>query len=179
MAAAASLSRALRDQHERIEEMLDHVQKASGEDREAVFLWFRRFLAAHEAAEQVFVHPVAEQLPDGSETGENRVEEETEAADLIAEMERIELGSGEFDRLLEELSHAIRRHARAEELKELPGIVEGCADDDLEAMRRALEHADTLVSLRNGPLGSGPQPFAQLLAAAKAEFLTLRRDQGV
>lgn len=173
---ADDLLDALRDHHARIEQMMAAISSASGHDRTVVFRRLRRFLAAHEAAEEVFVHASAMRVLDEPAVAEQRLTEERDAAETIAEMEGIEVDSGEFDRIFAELRTSVSKHARAEELRELPDVIAACGPADIERMRQALEHVDLIVSRRHGPLGEDDQSFAKMLAAARTEFRVLRSD---
>ena len=174
--SSEDLGAALRDHHERIEQMMATVKTTSGDDRRAVFRRLRRFLAAHEAAERIFIHLLVEHDPVQDDIAERRVREEDEAGEVLAELEDIDVDSGEFDRIFDQLSHSVSKHARAEELQELPAVIEQCRSADIDRIRLALEHVDVVVSHRGGPLGEGDRSFAQLLEAAKVEFRALRND---
>lgn len=174
--SADDLVDALKDHHVRIQQMVDAISSASGHDRVIVFRRLRRFLAAHEAAEEVFVHARATRLLDNSEVADQRLNEEQEAARTIAELEKVEIDSGAFDQIFVELRSSVSKHARAEELRELPEMIERSSATDIERMRQALEHVDLVVSRRHGPLGEDDQSFDAMMSAARAELLALRGD---
>lgn len=167
---------ALKDHHVRVDQMMAAIMAASSHDRAVVFRRLRRFLAAHEAAEEVFLHSSASRVLDDPDVAEHRLEEEQEAARRIAVLEGIEVGSAEFDRLFGELRTAVRKHARTEELRELPEVIAACTAADIERIRQALDHVDLIVSRRHGPLGEDDQSFDMMLTAARAEFRALRSE---
>lgn len=167
---------ALKDHHARIEQMMAAVSAASGSDRTVVFRRLRRFLAAHEAAEQVFVHASASRLLTDSDVADQRLTEENATGETMASLEAVDVESAEFDRILTELRAAVSRHARAEELRELPEVLASSGPADIERMRAALDHVDLVVSRRHGPLGEDDQSFADMLEAARAEFRALRDE---
>lgn len=173
---AADLLEALRDHHERIEQMLATVTVTSGDDRRAVFRRVRRFLAAHEAAEQIFIHPRTDHSLEPSDIAERRIHEEEEASEILAQLEQTDVDSDAFDALFEQLSRSVAKHARAEELQELPEVIGTASPEVLDRMRQALEHVDVLVSHRGGPLGEGDRTFDWLLDAARADFRALRDE---
>lgn len=175
---ADDLIDALKDHHARIEQMMTAISTASGHDRVVVFRGLRRFLAAHEAAEELFVHAQAQHMLDDPEVAEHRMAEEQDAAKVLAELEGVDVDSAEFDRTFADFRTSVAKHARAEELRELPEVIGGCSPTDVERMRQALEHVDLIVSRRHGPLGDEDQSFAMMLEAAKTEFRGLRRDLG-
>ena len=152
------------------------ITDASVADRGVVFRRLRRFLAAHEAAEEVFLHPSAASVLDDADVAAQRLHEEDEAGRTLAMLEGIDFDSTEFDRVFGELRTSVRRHARAEELRELPEVIARCTTTDIERIRQALDHVDLIVSRRHGPLGEDHQTFEEMLEAARAEFRTLRSD---
>ncbi|MGI8702260.1 MAG: hemerythrin domain-containing protein [Nocardioidaceae bacterium] len=174
--SADDLMDALKDHHARIEQMTAAVSAASGHDREVVFRRLRRFLAAHEAAEQVFIHASASRLLADPDIADQRLTEEDDTGRIIASLEAVDVDSAEFDRILAELRTSVRRHARAEELQELPEVIGSNGPADIERMRQALDHVDLVVSRRHGPLGEDDQSFATMLEAARAEFRALRDE---
>lgn len=174
--AADDLLDALKDHHARIEQMMASITSASGHDRTVAFRRLRRFLAAHEAAEEVFVHAGAARVLEDPEVAGQRLAEEVAAGSTIATLEDIDVDSAEFDRIFGELSTSVSKHAQAEEHRELPEVIEACGPGDVQRMRRALEHVDLVVARRHGPLGAEDQSFATMVDAARAEFRVLRSE---
>lgn len=156
--------------------MMAAIVDASSNDRVVVFRRLRRFLAAHEAAEEVFLHANASRVLDDADVAEQRLQEEADAERRIATLEGVDVDSTEFDRLFGELRTAIRKHARTEELRELPDVIAACSPADIERMRQALDHVDLIVARRHGPLGEDDQSFEMMLQAARAEFRALRSE---
>ncbi|MDX6298473.1 MAG: hypothetical protein QOI51_2330 [Nocardioidaceae bacterium] len=169
---------ALKDQHDRVEQMMAVVLSTHGEDRRAVFTQVRRFLAAHEAAEEVFIHASGGRLLEDSEVSEERVTEEAAAAEVISALEEIEVDSGAFEKDFEDLRQSVSAHARAEERQELPPIIGVSGPDDLERMCQGLGQVDLMVARHSGPLGDGSLSFETMLEAAKEELRILRGDAG-
>lgn len=174
--SAEDLIDALKDHHARIEKMMTAITEVSSHDRSVVFRRLRRFLAAHEAAEEVFLHAGAARVLSDPDVAEQRLEEEDQAARRVATLEGVDVDSAEFNRVFGELRSSVSRHARAEELRELPQIIDHCSPVDIERMRQALDHVDLIVSRRHGPLGEDDQSFGMMLEAARAEFRSLRSE---
>lgn len=174
--AADDLIDTLKDHHARIDQMMAALTSASGHDRTVVFRRLRRFLAAHEAAEEVFVHAGAAHLLEDPDVAGERLAEEAAAGSTIARLENIDVDSAEFDRILGELRASVSKHAEAEEQRELPGVIEASGPADIARMRQALEHVDLVVARRHGPLGGEDQSFARMVDAARAECRMLRSE---
>lgn len=173
-ASGHDLVNGLKNQHNRVEQMMSDVSATHGEDRRAAFTRVRRFLAAHEAAEEVFIHPASRRLLEEPEVSEERVTEEEAAADVIKTLEEIEVDSGAFEKDFEDLRQSVSAHARAEERLELPGIIATSSPDDLARMCQGLEQVDLMVARHGSPLGDGSLSFETMLETAKEELRILR-----
>ena len=68
---AEQVSELLRSEHEQIEGMLTEVIESTGAARDSAFMALERFMAAHEAAEETFIHSL-----EGSPVAQERVREE-------------------------------------------------------------------------------------------------------
>jgi len=157
----------LTQQHRHIKTLMEDVLTQEGPDREEAFSHLRRFLAAHEAAEEECMHfPAIEDL-DG-ETAEvvERVEEEEAAGKVITELEQLGTGSPDFPAKFEQLRQAVIAHAEAEENEELPALLEPLDDSEVARLRQALSLVPDLAS-RNGDSGTS---FTERLQSARAEF---------
>lgn len=157
----------LTDQHRHIKTLMETVVAHEGSDRQAAFAELRRFLAAHEAAEEECIHSPAKAQLDGDTTVvDRRIEEEDAAGKAIAELERLGTESPEFRDHFEKFRHAVVSHAEAEEHEELPQL-RGILDEvDVTRMQEALSRVPELAS-RNGGHGAS---FEERLQAARAEF---------
>lgn len=110
----------LTEQHDQLKSLLPKVIQAGGAERKDLWRQVRQTLAVHEALEQETVHPAAAQLTE--EVDSPRVEEESEAADTIAELEGMGLDSEEFSEGYDELQESVVDHAEHEESEEFPEL---------------------------------------------------------
>jgi hemerythrin superfamily protein len=161
------LASTLTDQHHQIKTMMETVVARNGAERATAFAELCRFLAAHEAAEEECIHATAKQDLEGDTTVVDlRIEEEIEAGQAIAELERLDTESEEFRDSFEKFRRAVLAHAEAEEHEELPRL-RGIVDEhEVARMQNALHRVPDMAS-QDGGLGTS---FMERLQAARAEF---------
>src|SRR5204862_7662218 len=119
----AELGRTLTEQHRRVRALSRRVSEASGQDRAGAFLDLRRFLAAHEAAEASTMHACFHAVDREDVVVGERLEEEDDAAQAIAELESMEIAGADFGERFSELTDAVLTHAESEEHQELPAFL--------------------------------------------------------
>lgn len=152
-------------QHRLIKTQMEDVLAQEGPGREEAFTLLRRFLAAHEAAEEECMHfPAIEELDGRTPQAVHRVQEE--AAKAITELEQLGTASPEFPAKFEQFRQAVIAHAEAEEHEELPTLVKPFDDGEVARLQEALSLVPDLAS-RNGDSGMS---FKERLQSARAEF---------
>lgn len=152
----------LKAQHEQIKSLLSQVADSSGEQREEAFTQLRRLLAVHETAEEEIVHPRARhELDNGEAVISARLEEENEGKQVLAELEKMDVSSAEFEKTFASFRKDIVEHAEAEEHEEFERLAEELDADQLEKMRRAVELAESTAPTH-------PHPGAESRAANMA-----------
>jgi hemerythrin superfamily protein len=171
----------LKAQHEQIKNLFERVQTTSGDEREQAFTDLRRLLAVHETAEEEVVHPRARrELSDGDVVVTARLNEEQAAKQTLAELEKLDVDSGEFGSLFDQFRAAVVAHAEAEEREEFAQLAEELDDSQLQRMRSAVALAEKTapthphpgIELAGANLMVGP--FAAMLDRAK-DLITGRR----
>ena len=138
----------LTSQHEQIKSLFAKTIAASGEAREKAFVDLRRLLAVHETVEEEIVHPRAKRkIANGEAVVGQRLEEEHEAKTVLRKLEKLDVDSVEFTRLLTELRDAVLDHAEHEEKDEFARLGQELSSAELEPKRRnsgAAENASRL-----------------------------------
>ena len=170
---AEQVTELLKSEHRRIEEMLANVIDTSGAARDSSFTALGRFLAAHEAAEETFIHCL-EDVPVAKE----RVHEEEKAGQLIARLEAMDKATEEFEDAFAEFATSVKTHAEAEEHRELPELTKDASPEELGRMYEALQRVPEFAGQQGSPIAEGAD-FASMLVAAKAEFAALSRQGDV
>jgi hypothetical protein len=162
----------LASQHEQIKSLFAKTLSASGDSREKAFVDLRRLLAVHETVEEEIVHPRAKRkIANGEAVVGQRLEEEHEAK---TELEKLDVDSVEFTRLLTELRDAVLDHAEHEEKDEFARLGHELSSAELETMGRAAKLAEAIAPTR--PHAGIESQVANLVAGPFAAMLDRARD---
>jgi hemerythrin superfamily protein len=165
----------LKAQHEEIKSRFQQVSSATGDQRQAAFDDLRRLLAVHETAEEEVVHPRAKQaITSGESIVDARLSEENEAKKVLAELEKLDVNSAEFDQLFATFREDVIAHAEAEEREEFAQLQLELDDTQLERMRNAVKLAEATAPTRPHPGVESAK--ANMLAGPFASMLDRARD---
>jgi len=163
----------LLEQHARIRELFADVKKADVTHKQQSFDELRSMLAAHEAAEEMVLRPVA-RLTAGQAEAHARDCEEIAASNMLAELERIDVSDAEFDARLAELERAVLEHAEHEEREEFPAVRAARSEQQLRRLGSVLRLAEKAGPTHPHPEAAGSTtawwlagPFASLVDRAR------------
>jgi hemerythrin superfamily protein len=166
----------LKAQHEQIKALFEQVASATGSARQEAFDQLRRLLAVHETAEEQIVHPRAKrELPEGEAVVGDRLEEEHKAKEVLAELEKMQMDSTEFETKLRKLQADVIAHAEAEEHKEFERLAGQLDEQTLERMRKAVEVAEKTAPTHPHPK-AGESAIANTLAGPFASMMDRAKD---
>jgi hypothetical protein len=139
-------------QHARIEELFAATLESTGAQREQCFYDLVRLLAVHETAEEEIVHPYARvTIEAGDEIVEDRLTEEREAKEMLADLYERGVDAPDFEERLITLRDAVLMHAAAEERYELKYLRASVDADRLRTMAEAVRDAEALAPTRPHP----------------------------
>jgi hemerythrin superfamily protein len=142
----------LKDQHEQIKGLFGKVLAAQGRQREQAFAELRKLMAIHETAEEEIVHPAARRaLVDGESIVATRLHEENEAKQALSLLEKLDVGSMEFETRFRALKTAVLAHAESEEEEEFDELADELDDAQLRRMRKAVAFAESVAPTRPHP----------------------------
>lgn len=162
-------------QHEQIKALFAETLSASGEERKKAFVAVRRLLAVHETAEEEVVHPRAKRkLSDGAAVVGKRLHEEHEAKAMLQRLEKLDVDSDEFTRVLTQLRDAVVEHAEHEERDEFSKLGQELSGEELARMGRAAKLAEAIAPTR--PHAGVESQVANLAAGPFAAMLDRARD---
>lgn len=168
--AKAQLESTLKSQHEHVKSMLSSVGAVDAAQRGAAFLTLRRFLAAHEAAEQASMHEKFRSGSGDAGVVDEREHEEQEAGNVIADLEGLDPSGREFDSAFAAFAESVISHAEAEEHDELPAFLDRISDDDARDIVATLDKVESVAADTATQTSSDDVKFADLLEAAKRQF---------
>lgn len=165
--------RILLQQHAHIRDLFSNVRKTRGSERQQWFDELRATLAVHETAEEMILRPVAKRTAGAAEV-EARNAEEKAASETLAELETMDVDSGEFAANFDSFERAVIAHAEREEREEFPAVRAGCDRDQLRTMGYHLQSVLAMAPTHPHPKVAGSTtaqwmtgPFAALLDRVK------------
>lgn len=161
--------RILLDQHARIRDLFDEIGETEGEHRSQAFDELRALLAVHETAEEMVLRPVSADTA-GKQVTDARNEEEAEANQVLAELEKLDVDSSDFEERIRSFQASVEEHAEAEETHEFPTVLASCDEDERRSMGRRLQAAESVAPTHPHPSAAGSTaaqwtvgPFASLV----------------
>jgi hemerythrin superfamily protein len=129
-------------QHALVEDLFRETLAATGPQRQERFAELVRVLGLHEAAEQQVVHPLARSRLDSPAVVDGRLQEESLATQLLAELVELGVDAEGFDEGLLGLRTAVLTHARHEERYEFPYLRHTVPAEELVSMVAAVRAAE-------------------------------------
>jgi hemerythrin superfamily protein len=166
----------LLNQHQQVRGLLDDVLSSSGEERQRYFDTVREMLARHETAEEMIVRPLTRKAPGGEQVAEGRMEEENEAKEVLAKLEKMDVDSADFTAMFQQFRQAVLDHAAAEERDEFPLLRQNTDPDALVAARDRVKRAEQMApthphpSAKTTAMNYVAGPFAAMLDRARDAF---------
>ncbi|MBX6388500.1 MAG: hemerythrin domain-containing protein [Frankia sp.] len=166
--------RTLLEQHARIRELFQHVSEAEGEHRQQAFDELRALLAVHETAEEMVLRPVTRKVA-GADLADARNQEEDKATRLLAELEKTDVSSADFDTRLRQLEQEVGQHAEREEQEEFPAVRAGCDEEKLRRLGDSLRAVEHFAPTHPHP-GTAGSPLRQWAVGPFASIVDRVRD---
>ena len=145
----------LRQQHDEVKQMFSKFVPSKGPARTELFDCLRATLAVHETAEEIVVYPEVRAVGDeGRRIADARLEEESEAKQMLADLEKIGPdGGSEFGTLFENFRTAVLAHAQAEETEVFPLLEANVDAATLQDMADAVLVAEDMAPTHPHPHG--------------------------
>lgn len=166
--------RVLLEQHARIRDLFAEVKNAQGEQKQNRFDELRALLAVHETAEELVLRPVAKKTA-GEAEAEARNQEEEEANHVLAELEKLDVNSTDFDAKLADFERSVIDHAEHEERDEFPPVRHGSQQDELNGMGSRLQAVEKMAPTHPHPTAAG-SPATQMLTGPFAAMVDRVKD---
>jgi hemerythrin superfamily protein len=166
----------LMNQHQQVRGLLDDVLAAEGEQRQGYFDAVREMLARHETAEEMILRPLTRKAPGGEEVAEGRMQEENEAKEVLASLEKMDVAGAEFIAKFSEFRRSVLDHAEAEETQEFPLLRQNTDAEALQQARDRVKRAEAMApthphpSAKTTTMNYVAGPFAAMLDRARDAF---------
>ncbi|MGP3998758.1 hemerythrin domain-containing protein [Streptomyces sp. 8N706] len=164
----------LLEQHARIRDLFSDVKSAEGEHKQQAFDELRALLAVHETAEEMILRPVAKDTA-GETEADARNKEEADANKILAELEKMDPSTAQFDTKLANFERAVIDHAEHEEREEFPFVVRECPQDKRRSMGTRLQTVEEIAPTHPHP-GAAGSPMAQWTVGPFASIADRTRD---
>ena len=162
-------------QHNQIKQLFALVESSEGEAQQREFDHLRALLAVHETAEEEVLRPVTRSaVPNGNSVADARMEEENEAKEVLAKLEKLGCASAEFMPMFREFKKSVLAHAEHEEHEEFPGIRSSKNPDELKKMGKRIKMAEKMAPTHPHP--TAKTTTANYLAGPFAAMLDRVRD---
>lgn len=172
--ADGDVIKVLLEQHAQVKGLFGRLRATAGEEKRRTFGELRRLLAVHEAAEEMIVRPVTRTAVGGNAIANARNHEEHMAAHLLADLEKLDPESAEFDAALTELETKVIQHAEREEAEEFALLFRTRNEQQRIWLGRALQATEALAPTHPHPVAAGSTtaqyafgPFASMLDHAR------------
>ncbi|QNP74391.1 hemerythrin domain-containing protein [Streptomyces roseirectus] len=124
-----------------------------------------RELVRHSVAEEMYLYPaVRSALPDGDRVADKEIADHSGAERTMKDLESLDAGVPEFDRLVRELIAEVRAHIRDEEDTLFPRLRESTTPDDLAKLGEQVRRAKSIAPTRPHPSSPSTPPANKLLA---------------
>ncbi|MFH9173693.1 hemerythrin domain-containing protein [Streptomyces albogriseolus] len=122
-------------------------------------------LVRHSIAEEAYLYPAVRQfLPNGDGIADKELEDHAEAERTMKDLEAVDAGDPEFDRLIGELMTEIRSHVRDEEDNLFAQLRSAASEDELRKLGDKVRQAKKTAPTRPHPSAPDTPPANKLLA---------------
>lgn len=178
MTESKSVVDLLLEDHEEIKGLLGTLGAAgtaSGPTKKEAFENLVWELVKHETAEEEVVYPALRQLDGGDAIADARIKEENKANKVLAELEKLDITSTEWDSKFSCLKSDVPAHASAEEKEVFPLLRKHQDGDHLVKMGKVLELAKKAAPTHPHPKVPGTAT-ANLIAGPLAAVVDRARD---
>lgn len=163
-------------QHNQIKELFSMVESGTGETQQREFDHLRALLAVHETAEEEVIRPVTRKsIPNGEEVADARFEEENEAKEVLAKLEKLGTGSAEFMPQFREFKKSVLAHAEREEHEEFAALRSAKTPEELRKLGKRIKMAEQMAPTHPHP--SAKSTTANYLVGPFAAMLDKVRDK--
>ena len=166
----------LLNQHQQVKGLMADVLASTGEERQRYFDTVREMLARHETAEEMIVRPLTKKAPGGDQVAQGRMDEENEAKEVLADLEKMDVDSPAFTQKFGEFRDSVLEHAEHEEREEFPLLRQNCDPEALVKARDRVKRAEQMApthphpSAKTTAMNYVAGPFAAMLDRARDAF---------
>jgi hemerythrin superfamily protein len=173
----------LLEQHRQVEKLIEQIKTASADVRGDLFDQLREMLAVHETAEELVLRPVTKSAgDDGKRIANERIAEENEAKQVLADLEKLDPASEVFLTEFGSFAVDVLEHATNEEQQEFPLVRRENDADRLSKIGSAMQMVEKVApthphpSAKSVPVTLAVGPFASLVDRARDAISAALKD---
>ncbi|MCW7941438.1 hemerythrin [Streptomyces hygroscopicus] len=153
--------------HREVEELFGRIDALppGDKDRKVYAEQVTMELVRHSVAEEAHLYPaVREYLPDGDTIADREIQDHSRAEQIMKDLESLEAGDPEFDRLIGRLMTEIRAHVADEEENLFPKLMQAAPTEALDELGEKVRRAKRTAPTRPHPSAPDTPPANRLLA---------------
>lgn len=167
----------LTNDHREVDELFRRYHLSEREDSiEDLTKDIVRSLSVHAAVEEIFVYPLVRGTVDGGgDDADHSIDEHQEVKLLLADLEKLDAGSADHRKTMEELIESVRHHVEEEESEIFPKLRDSASESVRDNVGKAVGEAKAVVPTHPHPLVPG-NATAQLAAGPWAAAVDKVRD---
>jgi hemerythrin superfamily protein len=165
-----------RNDHERLEGLLQRIRVSAGEDQQELLNRVSRLVFSHAFAEEAVLWPALRRaVPDGDAVTEQVEREHQDITELVAELDRTPLHGPGREPLIEQVVALLRKDVRDEEDELLPRLQDALDASELRRLGVVWEAVRRTAPTRAHPIVSR-RPPGNVLAALPLSAIDRLRD---
>ena len=167
----------LENDHQEVDELFRRVNLSEkAESIDELTKQIVHDLSVHAAVEEQFVYPlVRAKIDGGNAMADEAIEEHQQAKRLLADLEKLDAGSADHTKAMQDLIETIRHHVEEEEAEVFPKLRDEVDASTLDKLGTLVEQAKKVVPTHPHPLVPGTAT-AQLVAGPWAATMDKVRD---
>ena len=152
--------------HREVEDMFGKLTEAADPDeRRRVADEITIELVRHSVAEEQYLYPaVREHVPGGDAIADRELSDHAEVENLLKELGKADLGSGDFAALTGQLIRTVNAHVQDEEHALFPALAGHASPADLRRLGEQVQIAKDKAPTRPHPAAPDRPPLNKLLA---------------
>lgn len=160
---------ALLSDHEKVKSMFSRMENAPASKRTDLFWEITNDLVRHEVAEEEIVYPVARRVvPNGERIADARIKEQSEAEQLLADMEKTGPADDGFIAMFQKLQAAVLEHAEKEERLVFEPMRESLDAEERKRLAGLYEKAKSVAPTHPHPSAPDTPPGNVMLGPVAA-----------
>lgn len=162
---------AIKADHTTVEGLLARFEATPISERGDYFCQVTHTLVGHEVAEEMVLYPAVRKASKaGDKVADERIHEQSEAEQMLDELEKFDPQSAEFTSTFKRLAQAVLEHAKAEESTVFPLIEQSSTPEERQAMAERYEKAKSTAPTHPHPHAPDSPPGNMVLGPVAALF---------